>query len=114
MRNYKVEFSNNAHCICFFSWSCNSISSFSNPEGALIYILPISLFSVVYNAIRFLELRTEVATYTKNFTEVPLEDSSFPGAEGRWLLDDDGNKIVWQQNVTYFKLAQTELRENPA
>ncbi len=59
----------------------------------------------MYNAIRFLELRAEVATYMINFTGAPLEDSSFRGAEGRWLLDDDGNKIAWQQNVTYFKLA---------
>ncbi len=83
-----------AHNLLSQIWTIGAhFLKFKFSECALTYILPIGLFSVLYNVSRFFELRTVSDTYYVNGTS------------------DGGDRMT---AVPYVKVESTEMRKDPA
>ena len=77
------------------------------PQKARIYILPIFLFSVVYNVTRFFELKTVSHDIVENVAvnnETDVEYSSYNESRNQQ------EKVV----DSYLQVHMTEMREDPA
>ena len=107
---------------------------FSNPhcisvlaERARTYIVPIAIFSVMYNMSRFFELRTRDATASQNVTlqiggeneTETVGNGSVPSTVGpEWdgsgrILFQNETVIVWEKITRFYEVVRTELRADP-
>ncbi|XP_059078481.1 FMRFamide receptor-like [Tigriopus californicus] len=102
-------------CLCSFLERC---SVQFEPRRSISYILPIGVFSLIYNITRFFELRTVKKYFLRNAT-IPARSTaeeaegtlSFPVESETVLFSNE--TVLWKQfNYSYYNVEMTEMRAN--
>ena len=78
------------------------------PKGPIHYILPIFIFSIVYNLSRFFEFKTQQRFYLRNVTSDNCNAYRLDIIYG-----NNDSFCILQENVTYFRLEHSDMRTDP-